>query len=48
MNKMLFATNFYDSGIPCRMMDGYFVFWASDILDGWGIELTDVFGDDIQ
>jgi len=46
MKELLSATDFDDSGIPCRMMDGYFAFWASDILDGWGIELTEVFGED--
>lgn len=46
LNKLLSDTDFDDSGIPCRMKDGYFCFWASDILNNYNIELKEIFGVD--
>lgn len=43
MAKLLSKTDFDDEGIRCQMKDGYFAFWASDILDAHGIELTEIF-----
>jgi len=48
MAKLLSYNDFDDDGITCHMKDGYFGFWASDILDAHGIELSDIFGEDIQ
>jgi len=48
MAKLLSNTDFDDDGIHCQMKDGYFAFWASDILDAHGIELTEIFGEDEQ
>ena len=48
MAKLLSNTDFDDEGIRCQMKDGYFAFWASDILDAHGIELTEIFGEDVQ
>ena len=43
MAKILTPTHFDDEGIECVMKDGYFAFWASSILDIYGIELTEIF-----
>ena len=43
--KILTTFDFDDEGIKCIMKDGYFAFWASDILDNYGIELTEIFGE---
>ena len=48
MAKLLTNADFYDEGIRCQMKDGYFAFWASEILDAHLIELTEIFGEDIQ
>lgn len=45
-NKMLPKTAFDDDAISCKMKDGYFAFWASDILDPEGIDLVEIFGKD--
>lgn len=37
---------FDDSGIECRMKDGYFCFWMKDICEYSGIELSEVFNKD--
>lgn len=47
MAKLLSATDFDDEGIKCVMKNSYFAFWASDILEPYGIELTEIFGEDI-
>lgn len=41
--KLLSSSHFDDSGIECRMKDGYFCFWMKDICDYYGIELEEVF-----
>ena len=48
MAKLLTNADFDDEGIRCQMKHGYFAFWASDILDAHLIELTEIFGEDIQ
>ena len=48
LKKLLTASDFDDEGINCVMKDGYFAFWASDILDAHGIELTEIFGEDVK
>ena len=32
-----------DSGIECRLMDGYFAFWMQDICDYYDIDIAKVF-----
>ncbi len=41
--KILSTSLFDDSGIECRMKDGYFCFWMRDICEYYGIELNEVF-----
>ena len=41
--KILTNFDFDEEGVPCAMKHDYFAFWASDILDGHGIELDEVF-----
>ena len=43
--KLLSAGLFNDIGIKCKMKDGYFVFWAKDICDYYGINIDKVFID---
>lgn len=47
MAKLLKSTGLDDNGIHCQMKFGYFAFWASDILNEYGIELTEIFGIDV-
>jgi hypothetical protein len=42
-NKLFSPTSFDDGGIECYMKDGYFCFEMQEILDPYGIELTDIF-----
>jgi hypothetical protein len=48
LSKLLTNADFGDEGIRCQMKDGYFDFWASDILYAHLIELTEIFGEDVQ
>ena len=48
LKKLLTTSDFDDEGIKCVMKDGYFAFWASDILGAHGIELTEIFGEDVE
>lgn len=45
LRKLLTAYDLDEGGIICRMKDGYFAFWASDILEAHGIELIEIFGE---
>ena len=45
-NDLLSPTVYDDGGIKCVMMDRYFAFWMEDICSYYGIELTEVFGED--
>jgi len=46
LNKMLSRSHFDDDGIDCVMLKGYMGFWASKILDYYGIELVEIFGEE--
>lgn len=41
--KLLPATLFDDSGIPCSMKYGYIAIWMHQIVEHFGIELDEVF-----
>lgn len=41
--KILTTFDFDEDGVECHMKDGYFCFWADDILAGHGIELEEIF-----
>ena len=46
--NLLTSFDFDDEGIICYMKDGYFAFWAFDILESHGIELNEIFGRDAK
>lgn len=46
--KILTPSLFDDGGIPIIMLNGYVAIWASTLLNYYGIELTEIFGEDEQ
>ena len=43
LGKIMSPTDFEDGRITCIMKHGYFAIWASDILEGYDIEVSEVF-----
>ena len=44
-SKLIKNYSFYDGGLECRLMDGYFAIWMKDLCEYFGIELEEIFGE---